>query len=145
MEEEYCDSPDEHYQQDKSTASNTGSTPREHISKFRQESWPFLGGVEIWPNPVFQCWLMFELLLWISQNFRYILGPDKFPFVFWVFQFLYHTIQASSFFFGLHLESFYFGEVEFLGILFIFIYLFIYLFFWWGRVILESFFLEGDS
>ena len=88
---------------------------------------------------------MFELLLWISQNFRYILGPDKFPFVFWVFQFLYHTIQASSFFFGLHLESFYFGEVEFLGILFIFIYLFIYLFFWWGRVILESFFLEGDS
>ena len=99
MEEEYCDSPDKHYQRDKSTASNTGSTPREHISKFRQESWPFFGGVEIWPNPIFQCWLTFELLLWISQNFRYILGPDKFPVVFWVFQFLYHTIQASSFFF----------------------------------------------
>ena len=99
MEEEYCDSPDKHYQRDKSTASNTGSTPREHISKFRQESWPFFGGLEIWPNPIFQCWLMFELLLWISQNFRYILGPDKFPVVFWVFQFLYHTIQASSFFF----------------------------------------------
>ena len=75
-------------------------------------------------------------IFWGLTNFQLFFGSSNFC----ITQF-----RHLLFFFGLHLESFYFGEVEFLGILFIFIYLFIYLFFWWGRVILESFFLEGDS
>ena len=39
-------------------------------------------GFEIWPNPIFLGWQIFELFFWVSQNYRYFLGSDKFPAIF---------------------------------------------------------------
>ena len=41
---------------------------------------------EIWPNLIFLCWQSFELFFWLSQNFRYFSGSDKFPAIFWGLQ-----------------------------------------------------------
>ena len=37
---------------------------------------------EIWPNPIFLGWQFFKLFFWVSQNFRYFFGSDKFPAIF---------------------------------------------------------------
>ena len=36
-------------------------------------------GFEIWPNPIFLGWQIFQLFFWVSQNLRYFFGSDKFP------------------------------------------------------------------
>ena len=51
-------------------------------------------GFEIWPNLIFLGWQIFQLFFWVLQNFRYFLRSDKFPALFWVFQFLYHTLES---------------------------------------------------
>ena len=51
-------------------------------------------GFEIWPNPIFLAGQIFQLFFKVSQNFCYFYGSDKFPAIFWVFQFLYHPLKS---------------------------------------------------
>ena len=80
--------------------------------------------------------------LGFAKFLRYFLGSDKFPAIFWVFQFLCHTLESfawrthsteklnhSSFSYlfelrqTLHLESFYFSGFEFWGVLFFWVWI----------------------
>ena len=49
---------------------------------FDRDARPIFLGFEIWPNPIFLGWQIFQLFFWVSQNFRYFFGSDKFPTIF---------------------------------------------------------------
>ena len=63
------------------------------MSKFRQGCSSYFSGFEIWPNPIFWVGKIFSY----SSGFRKIsstfLGLTNFQLFFWVFQFLYHTLE----------------------------------------------------
>ena len=52
------------------------------MSKFRQGCSSYFFGFEIWPNPIFLGWQIFQLFFWVSQNSRYFFGSDNFPAIF---------------------------------------------------------------
>ena len=52
------------------------------MSKFSQGCSSHFFKFEIWPNPIFLGWQIFQLFFWVSQNFRYFFGSDKFPAIF---------------------------------------------------------------
>ena len=129
MEEEYCDSPDEHYQQDKSTASNTGSTPREHSQNLDRNPGPFWGG---W-NLAKSCFSVLANVWAIALDFAKLslyFGAWQISICFLGLPiFVSHNSGIFFFFLVCILSHSILGRLNFWAFfLFLFIYLFIYFF-----------------
>ena len=43
---------------------------------FDKDARPIFLWFEIWPNPIFLGWQIFQLFFWVLQNFRYFFGFD---------------------------------------------------------------------
>ena len=60
----------------------TKETRRGTCQNFDRDARPIFFRFEIWPNPIFLGWQIFQLFFWVSQNFRYFLGLTNFQLFF---------------------------------------------------------------
>ena len=61
---------------------------------FDRDARPIFFRFEIWPNPIFLGWQIFQLFNLGFAKFLLFFGSDKFPAIFCVFLFLNHTLES---------------------------------------------------
>ena len=66
-----------------------------HLQNFDKDARPIFLGLKFGQILFFWVGKFFSYFFRVSQNFRYFFGSDKFPAIFWFFQFLYHTLNEE--------------------------------------------------
>ena len=71
-----------------------GGGGRGHMSKILTGMLVLFFGLEIWPNPIFLIGKFFSYFSGFRKISAIFFGLTNFQLFFWVFQFLYHTLET---------------------------------------------------